>query len=55
MHKVEHEFAIHIPNLSEIALKAGKANKIVLKDKNLTHRLFSVLRFSDGDELVIGG
>ena len=52
MHKVEHEFAIHIPNLSEIALKAGKANKIVLKDKNLTHRLFSVLRFSDGDELV---
>ena len=53
MHKSAHQFAIHISNLSEIILKYSKTNKITLKDKELAHRLFSVLRFNDDDELVL--
>jgi RsmE family RNA methyltransferase len=47
-----HQFAIHIPGLSQLVSNSGKSCKISLKDKNLAHRLFSVLRFEAQDKLI---
>ncbi len=47
-----HQFAIHVPGLSQLVSSSGKSDKISLKDKNLVHRLFSVLRFEAQDKLI---
>ena len=47
-----HEFALHIPNFSELVAHI-KNNALVLVDKDVVQRIVNVLRFSVDDTCIL--